>query len=67
MNREYQRPYCGRLIHVTNKGSNNNVGGTSNTIVVAVADTCWGCGEFSVGAWNILTDNSPFAEFNLEW
>jgi hypothetical protein len=71
MNREYQSPYCSRLIHVTNKGSNDNVGGAGNTIVVAVADTCPGCGEndldFAVGVWNVLTDNSTFAECNLEW
>jgi hypothetical protein len=39
MNYEYKAPYCGDTIHVTNVGSNDNVGGAGNTVTVTVADT----------------------------
>ncbi|KAL1965839.1 hypothetical protein VTN77DRAFT_5160 [Rasamsonia byssochlamydoides] len=71
MQDEYQSPYCGKQIKATNTGSNDGVGGAGNSVIVTVADTCPGCGEsdldFSVGAWDILTNSAPFAEFNVEW
>lgn len=71
MNSEYDAPYCGRLIQVTNTGSDDNVGGAGNTITVQVADTCTGCDEthldFSVGAWNELTNSAAWGTIEISW
>jgi hypothetical protein len=38
---------------------------------VTVADTCSACGpddiNFSVGAWDSLTDNATAGTFNAQW
>ncbi|MCJ1464195.1 hypothetical protein MMC07_002808 [Pseudocyphellaria aurata] len=64
-------PLCGRQITVRNIGSNDGVGGAGNSMTVTVADTCMGCDEnhldFSVGAWNQLTNNAPYGTVNIEW
>ena len=71
MNGEYQAPDCGRTIIATNTGSNDGVGGAGNSIRATVADTCESCGEgdvdFSIGAWNALTNNAPFGTFDVSW
>ncbi len=68
---EYQGPECGRKIEVTNLGSDYGVGGTGNTIIVTVQDTCPTCDDhhvdFSVGAWNALTDGSPWGQLHIKW
>ncbi|KMP07168.1 hypothetical protein CISG_09783 [Coccidioides immitis RMSCC 3703] len=57
-------PLCGRKVKATNKKN-------GKTVVVTVADTCAGCGandlDFSVGAWNALTDNAPWGTFPAAW
>ncbi|QVM07811.1 hypothetical protein D8B26_002502 [Coccidioides posadasii str. Silveira] len=57
-------PLCGRKVKATNKKN-------GKTVVVTVADTCAGCGandlDFSVGAWNALTDNAPWGSFPVAW
>ena len=64
-------PYCGRQIQATNTGSNDGVGGKGNTVTVMVEDTCPSCDEnhvdFSVGAWNALTNNAPFGTIDITW
>ncbi|OXV08188.1 hypothetical protein Egran_04050 [Elaphomyces granulatus] len=69
MDGESPSPYCGRQIQVTNIGSDDQVGGAGNTLTVTVADTCSTCGpddiDFSVGAWDSLTDNA--GTFNAQW
>lgn len=71
MDNEYQSPYCGRQISVTNIGSNDGVGGAGNSITVTVADTCESCAEthvdFSVGAWNALTNSAPYGTIEIDW
>jgi hypothetical protein len=66
-------PYCGQQIFVTNMGSDDpTVGGQGNTLTVTVADTCPTCDgdgsvDFSIGAWNQLTNSSPLSTFNIQW
>ncbi|TPX08521.1 uncharacterized protein E0L32_010008 [Thyridium curvatum] len=65
-------PFCGRKIQVTNTGSSDGgVHGKGNTIIATVEDTCPSCDEnhldFSEGAWNELTNNSPFSVVNIDW
>jgi hypothetical protein len=71
MQDESPSPYCGATIVATNAGSDDGVGGAGNSITVTVADTCPSCGDydidFSVGAWNALTNNAPYGTFELEW
>ena len=71
MKNQYQSEYCGRLIQVTNTGSDDGVGGKGNTVVEKVQDTCPSCDEnhidFSVGAWNQLTNNAAWGTVNIEW
>jgi hypothetical protein len=71
MNNQSPSPYCGRKVQITNLGSNDNVGGAGNTVVVTVEDTCPGCDEnhvdLSVGAWNTLTGHAEFGTVNIEW
>ncbi|KAL1989036.1 hypothetical protein VTN96DRAFT_5799 [Rasamsonia emersonii] len=65
------KSYCGKQIRAKNTGSNDGVGGLGNELTVTVADTCPSCGagdvDFSIGAWNQLTNNSPLGTFNVEW
>ncbi len=71
MQGQYKGPHCGRQIEVTNVGSNYSVGGVGNTIIVTVQDTCESCDEshvdFSVGAWNALTDGGDPSIFRVKW
>jgi len=71
MNGEYKSPLCGRQISVTNIGSNDGVGGAGNAITVLVQDTCEACDEthldFSVGAWNALTNSAPYGTIEISW
>ena len=71
MQNESPGPFCGRRIQATNTGSNDGVGGQGNTVTVLVQDTCPSCGEndidFSIGAWNQLTNGAPFGTFNVQW
>jgi hypothetical protein len=71
MKGESPSPYCGRQIQVTNVGSDDQVGGDGNTLTVTVADTCESCGpddvDFSLGAWDILTDNAAPGTFDAQW
>lgn len=71
MKDESPGPYCGRQIKATNKGSDDGVGGSGRSVTVTVKDTCPSCDEnhldFSVGAWNALTDNAAFGTINIEW
>ncbi|MCJ1352253.1 MAG: hypothetical protein MMC33_002237 [Icmadophila ericetorum] len=64
-------PYCGRYIQATNVGSDDGVGGAGSTFNVLVADTCPSCGpgdvDFSVGAWNALTNGAPYGTFDVVW
>ncbi|MCJ1236250.1 hypothetical protein MMC14_004228, partial [Varicellaria rhodocarpa] len=61
--------YCGRTIQAKNVGSNDGVGGNGNTVTVKVVDTCESCGEgdvdFSLGAWNELTNNAAPGTFSV--
>lgn len=71
MDDESPSPYCGRLVQITNTGSDDGVGGAGNTLVVQVEDTCMSCGEgdidLSVAAWNDLTDSAPWGTFDISW
>lgn len=71
MNDESPSQYCGSQIQVQNVGSDSGTGGQGNTLTVTVADTCPGCGQgdidFSVGAWNILTNNAAPGTFEINW
>ncbi|MCJ1305034.1 hypothetical protein MMC08_007847 [Hypocenomyce scalaris] len=72
MEGESPSAYCGRKIRVTNTGSNDDgVGGAGNVVVVTVEDTCESCGEgdvdFSVGAWDQLTDRAAYGTFEASW
>ena len=73
MHDQYQSPHCGRQVKVTNVGSDSGAGGQGNTITATVADTCPAseCGsgdvDFSVGAWNALTNNSPWGTAKIQW
>lgn len=71
MNWVYRAPYCGLLLHVTNTGSNDGVGGAGNSIVVQVADTCEACDEnhvdFSLAAWNHLTGYAAPGTIFITW
>jgi hypothetical protein len=64
MNGRYRHEFCGSKIKCTNKGN-------GKTIVLPVVDTCMGCTkshvDFSIGAWNRLTDKAPWGIFDLEW
>lgn len=70
-NNEFQSPYCGQTIQITNIGSDDGVGGAGSSITVTVADTCEGCDEshldLSIGAWNALTDSAPFGTVEINW
>jgi len=69
----YNSPLCWKQIEVRNVGSTYNVGGTGNTIRATVADTCPAdeCDaehvDFSIGAWNALTNNAPVGAIQIEW
>jgi hypothetical protein len=69
----YESPsqYCGRKIKVKNIGSDSGAIGTGNELIVTVADTCASCSkddvDFSVSAWNHLTDQSAPATFKAQW
>ncbi|KFY68818.1 hypothetical protein V496_00773 [Pseudogymnoascus sp. VKM F-4515 (FW-2607)] len=58
---------------ITNTGptTDNSVGGTGNTIIVTVQDTCAGCDEnhvdLSVAAWNLLTNGHEFSVTGVSW
>jgi hypothetical protein len=71
MQEESPSPLCGRKIKATNVGSDDGVGGAGNSVIVTVADTCPSCNEdhpdFSVGAWNRLTDSAPFGTIKVNW
>ena len=74
MDNQSPSPYCGQQIFVTNMGSDDQtVEGQGNTLTVTVADTCPTCiggqgsVDFSIGAWNKLTNNSPLSTFNVQW
>ncbi|CZR68602.1 uncharacterized protein PAC_18501 [Phialocephala subalpina] len=71
MDDESPGPYCGRLIQITNTGSNDGVGGDGNVVTVQVEDTCPSCGEgdidLSVGAWDKLTNSAAFGTFEISW
>lgn len=71
MNNEFEGPFCGRLVQVTNTGSDDNVGGAGNTVIVQIEDTCESCDEnhidFSVGAWNELTNSAAFGTIDISW
>jgi len=71
MKNESPSPLCGRKIKVKNVGSNSGSKGKGNSLTVTVADTCPGCGkndvDFSVGAWNRLTDHSAPGTIEIEW
>jgi hypothetical protein len=71
MEDESPGPFCGRLIQVTNTGSNDGVGGKGNSVIARVEDTCPSCDEnhvdFSVGAWNKLTNNAAFGTIDITW
>ncbi|KAK4178271.1 hypothetical protein QBC36DRAFT_309359 [Triangularia setosa] len=71
MHSQYRASECGRQIQVTNKGSHYHIGGEGNTITVTVQDTCASCDEghvdFSLAAWDALTDGSPHGQVDLEW
>ena len=71
MQGEYKSPYCGRYIKATNIGSNDGVGGDGNVVDVLVQDTCESCGEgdvdFSLGAWNELTNYAEPGTFTVSW
>lgn len=62
--KSFNSPNCGKNIKVKN---------TSNgkTLTLPVADTCDGCGandvDFSLGAWNVLTDNAAPGTFPVSW
>lgn len=64
-------PLCNRQIIATNRGSDDLVGGKGNSVTVTVKDTCPECDEthldFSVGAWNILTNSAAFGTINIDW
>ncbi|OXV06314.1 hypothetical protein Egran_05919 [Elaphomyces granulatus] len=63
--------YCGRKIKVKNIGSDSGTRGTGNELIVTVADTCASCSkddvDFSVSAWNHLTNQSAAATFKAQW
>lgn len=71
MDGEFESPLCGRQIRATNTGSNDGVGGAGNSIIATVQDTCESCGQgdvdFSIGAWNALTNSAPFGTFDVSW
>ncbi|KAK1765053.1 hypothetical protein QBC33DRAFT_572029 [Phialemonium atrogriseum] len=72
MQYQYKSQWCGQRVRVTNYGSNEAViGGAGNSVVVTVADTCASCGfgdvDFSIGAWNMLTNGAPWGTFNAGW
>ncbi|KAN0083640.1 RlpA-like double-psi beta-barrel-containing domain containing protein [Elaphomyces granulatus] len=71
MKNQANSPYCGRKIKVTNVGSNSGAKGKGKTLIVPVEDTCPSCGEndidFSLGAWNELTDKSAPATIIIDW
>ena len=72
MQYQYKSQWCGQRVRVTNYGSNEAViGGAGNSVVVTVADTCASCGfgdvDFSIGAWNMLTNSAPWGTFNAGW
>ncbi|WEW54606.1 hypothetical protein PRK78_000026 [Emydomyces testavorans] len=64
MKGRYNAPYCNRRIKASNKAN-------GRSIIVPVMDTCMGCGsndvDFSVAAWNRLTNNAPWGTFPLSW
>ncbi|KAK0628310.1 RlpA-like double-psi beta-barrel-protein domain-containing protein-containing protein [Bombardia bombarda] len=68
---QYEGPECGRQVRVKNLGSDYGVGGEGNSIIATVADTCDSCDathvDFSVGAWNALTDHSEWSQLNIQW
>ncbi|KAN0072274.1 hypothetical protein V8E54_010003 [Elaphomyces granulatus] len=63
--------YCSRKIKVKNIGSDSGTRGTGNELIVTVADTCASCGkddvDFSLSAWNHLTDHSAAGTFKAQW
>lgn len=71
MDNQSPSQYCGRQIRAQNVGSNSGTGGQGNTVTVTVADTCPSCGQgdidFSVGAWNELTNNALPGTFEVSW
>jgi hypothetical protein len=71
MHHQYQSDRCGRQIRVTNKGSDYGLGGEGNSIIVTVQDTCESCDDnqidFSIGAWNMLTDGADWSQLEIEW
>lgn len=72
MQHQYQSAWCGHRMKVTNFGSQDvNVGGKGNSVIVTVGDSCDGCGpydvDFSVGAWNKLTNSAPWSTFDAVW
>lgn len=72
MNNEYQSPYCGKTITVTNsKAPYSGINGVGNTVTVTVQDTCPSCSQdhldLSVAAWNQLTDSSAFGTDDITW
>jgi hypothetical protein len=71
MKNESPSPYCWNYILVTNIGSDDGVGGTRSSIIAMIADTCPSCNtahlDFSVGAWNRLTENAAFGTIEISW
>ncbi len=67
MQNQYQSPYCGRRLRVTNKGGS----GKGKVIEVTVADSCESCDrnhiDLSVGAWNRLTNSADWGVANIVW
>lgn len=66
-------PYCGRTLVATNIGptTDNSIGGEGNTVTVTIEDTCEGCAQndldFSVAAWNALTNNAAYSVVTVSW
>lgn len=62
---------CGRQLRVSNVGSNDGVAGAGQIITVTVMDTCPSCGaddlDFSVGAWNAITNGAAPGTFTAAW
>lgn len=72
MGGRYKAPGCGRKIEITNVGCDyEGVRGVGNSIIVTLKDTCELCAEdhvdLSVGAWEALTDGSPWGIFHVQW
>jgi len=72
MGGRYNAPSCGRKIEITNVGCDyEGVNGVGNSIIVTVKDTCASCAknhiDLSVGAWDALTNCSPWGIFRARW